>query len=191
MTRTLSLAPSQLFCKVARHSHRAFQDRRCQAGFTLLELMAVIVIIGIVISFASLSIGQNSSRIVQDEAERLHGLIQLAAEEAVMQGRELALEFNRDRYQFLELGSNGWQRVEQDKMFRERILPENVELELTLEGAEAGFADPDNLPRIFILSSGELTPFSLSLSADEVETYSLQGSINGKLVLVRANEDED
>ncbi|MDT8384606.1 MAG: type II secretion system minor pseudopilin GspH [Gammaproteobacteria bacterium] len=189
MTHSPLPAQSRLFCNAAHQSHRAFQGRRCEAGFTLLELMAVIVIIGIVISFASLSIGQNSSRIVQDEAERLHGLIQLAAEETVLQGRELALEFNHDRYQFLELGSNGWQRVEQDKMFRERPLPENVELELTLEGVEASFADPDNLPRIFILSSGELTPFSLSLSADEVETYSLQGSINGKLVLARANDD--
>jgi len=103
------------------------------AGFTLLELLAVIVIIGIIISFASLSIGQNSSRIVQDEAERLHGLIQLAGEEAVLQGRELALEFDHDRYRFLELGKEDWQPVEEDDLLRERPLPEAVELELFLE----------------------------------------------------------
>jgi len=161
------------------------------AGFTLLELLAVILIIGIVISFASLSIGQNASRIVQDEAERLHGLIQLAGEEAVLQGRELALEFDRDRYRFLEQGKKDWQPVTEDTMLRERALPEAVEFELLLEGVETSFEDKENLPRIFILSSGELTPFNMTLKTDEGEEYLLQGLINGKLVLTRADDDEN
>jgi len=159
-------------------------------GFTLLELLTVILIIGIIISIASFSIGQNSSRIVQDEVERLHGLIQLAGEEAVLQGRELALEFDRDRYRFLELGVADWLPVEEDKMFRERPLPENVELELVLEGVETSFDDKKNLPRIYILSSGELTPFELILKTNEGEEYSLQGLVNGKLILTQAEDDE-
>jgi general secretion pathway protein H len=162
-----------------------------ERGFTLLELLAVILIIGIVISFASLSIGQNTSRIVQDEAERLHGLIQLAGEESVLQARELALEFDRDRYQFLELGADGWQPVAGDKMLRERPLPETVELELMLEGVETSFEDKKNLPKIFILSSGELTPFEMTLKTFEGEEYSLQGQINGKLILTRVGNDEN
>lgn len=168
----------------------ALVTKKRAAGFTLLELMAVILIIGIIVSFASLSIGQNSSRIVQEEVERLHGLIQLAGEEAVLQGREIALEFDRDRYQFLELGGDGWQPIEEDKMFRKRPLPETVELELTLEGVETNFEDKQKLPRIFILSSGELTPFNLILSIDEGEKYSLQGEFNGKLILKRVENDE-
>lgn len=168
----------------------ALVTKKRAAGFTLLELMAVILIIGIIVSFASLSIGQNSSRIVQEEVERLHGLIQLAGEEAVLQGREIALEFDRDRYQFLELGGDSWQPIEEDKMFRKRPLPETVELELTLEGVETNFEDKQKLPRIFILSSGELTPFNLILSIDEGEKYSLQGEFNGKLILKRVENDE-
>jgi len=161
------------------------------AGFTLLELLAVILIIGIIISFASLSIGQNSSRIVQEEAERLRGLIQLAGEEAVLQGRDLALEFDRDRYRFLELGAKDWQPVAEDNMLRERPLPEAVELALVIEGIETGFEDKQNLPRIFILSSGELTPFTMTLSSDEDEEYSLQGLVNGKLILTQAGDDDE
>lgn len=162
-----------------------------ERGFTLLELLAVIVIIGIIVSFANLSIGQNTSRIVQDEAERLHGLIQLAGEEAVLQGRELALEFDRHRYQFLESGNEGWQSLAEDDMFRERELPEAVELELTLEDVEANFEDKKNLPKIYILSSGELTPFDMTLKTDEGEEYSLRGQLNGKLALKRIEEDEE
>jgi len=164
---------------------------KAHAGFTLLELLAVIVIIGIIVSLASFSIGQNASRIVQDEAERLHGLIRLAGEEAVMQGRELAIEFDYDHYRFLELGKKDWQPVMEDSMLRERPLPDAVELELLLEGIETSFEDKENLPRIFIFSSGELTPFNMTLKMDEGEEYSLQGLINGKLILIRAEEDEN
>ena len=159
-------------------------------GFTLLELLMVILIIGITISIANLSFNQNTSRIAQDETERLHGLIQLAGEEAVLQGRELALEFDHDRYQFLESGKEGWQPVAEDPMLRERPLPESLRLSLMLEGTEASFKDKKKLPRIFILSSGELTPFTMTLKTDEGEAYSLQGRINGKLILTRAETDE-
>lgn len=164
---------------------------KTQVGFTLLELLAVIVIIGIIVSLASFSIGQNASRIVQEEAERLHGLIQLAGEEAVLQGRELALEFDHDRYRFLEFGKKDWQPVMEDNMLRERPLPEAVEFELLLEGIETGFEDKENLPRIFIFSSGELTAFTMMLKMDEGEAYSLQGFINGKLTLTRAENDDE
>jgi hypothetical protein len=75
-------------------------------------------------------------------------------------------------------------------MFRERPLPETVEIELMLEGVEASFEDKQKLPRIFILSSGELTPFNLTLKIDEGEEYSLQGQFNGTLILTRAEDNE-
>ena len=190
----LSSSLTHIFPQPSKHAFEkiggALVPKKRAAGFTLLELMAVILIIGIIVSFASLSIGQNTSRIVQEEVERLHGLIQLAGEEAVLQGRELALEFDRDKYQFLELGGDGWQPIEEDKMFRQRPLPETVELELILEGAETNFEDKKNLPRIFILSSGELSPFSLVLKIDEGEEYSLQGEFNGNLILKRVENNE-
>jgi general secretion pathway protein H len=162
-----------------------------QTGFTLLELLVVLLIIGIIISFATLSIGQNTSRVVQDEAERLQALLTMAGEEAVLQGRELALEFSRDGYRFLQLNDNNeWQTIEQDKLFRERELPPVVNLHLLVEGVVANFDDKDHLPRIFILSSGELTPFELELSIDDGESYHLQGQVDGKLQFGRGESSD-
>ena len=164
---------------------------RLQAGFTLLELLAVIFIIGIIVSFASLSVGQNTQRVVQDEAERIHALVRLASEEAVLQGRELGLEFNKHGYRFLVLSGEEWLPIEDDKMFRERELPEIIEFDLLLDGqVEANFDDKDNPPRVFILSSGELTPFELRLRADNGNEFVIQGSIDGKLQLNQGNRHE-
>jgi len=168
--------------------------RRSAAGFTLLELLTVILIIGIIVSFAGLSVGVHGSRVVQDEAERLQGLIRIAGEEAILQGQELAVEFERQRYRFLILAPNGtWVPLENDNALRERSLPEALHTRLTVEGAEVRYDDPKNFPRVFILSSGELTPFvlTLNLEGEEEETYRLEGQINGKLELSRVQDDDE
>ncbi len=168
--------------------------RRSVAGFTLLELLTVILIIGIIVSFAGLSVGVHGSRVVQDEAERLQGLLRVAGEEAVLQGQELAVEFERQRYRFLILAPDGtWVPLEEDNMLRERSLPEALRINLIVEGAEARYDDPKNLPRIFVLSSGELTPFVLTLNLEDEEegAYRLEGQINGKLALSRVQDDDE
>ena len=165
---------------------------RDESGFTLLELLAVLFIIGIIVSFAGLSIGQRSSRSAQDEAERLYGLVGMASEEAVLQGRELAVEFKKDNYRFLELADdNKWIPIEEDTLFRKRTFPQDVKIDLVVEGAVASFDDEKNLPRIFVLSSGELTDFELSFSLDEKKAYTLRGTINGKLDLSRVGDSDE
>ena len=161
-----------------------------EQGFTLLELLVVLLIVGIIVSFAGLSIGQRSSRVVHDEAERLNGLFQMASDEAVMDGRELAVEFAKDGYRFLELNQdNKWVSVEKDNLFRERELPPDIKLDLVIEGAEASFKDKKNLPKVFVLSSGELTPFKLTLSVEGEQPYVLQGTSDGKLSLSTGSEN--
>ena len=162
-----------------------------ESGFTLLELLAVIFIIGIVTSIASISIGQRSSQVVQDEPQRLNGLLRLASEEAVMQGRELALEFSDEAYSFLKLDDNSrWLPVGDDKLLAERAFPPDINIKLEIEGATASFDDKKNLPRVFVLSSGELTPFTLTLSLEDEDAYVLQGEIDGRLILQNANEND-
>lgn len=159
-------------------------------GFTLLELLVVLLIIGIIVSFAGLSIGQRSSRVVHDEAERLNGLFQMASDEAVMDGRELAVEFAQNSYRFLELNQdNKWVPIEKDNLFRKREIPPDIKLDLVVEGAEASFKDEKNLPKVFVLSSGELTPFTLTLSVEGEQPYVLQGTSDGKLSLSTGDEN--
>jgi len=155
-----------------------------------LELLVVILIIGIIVSFASLSIGQNASRVLHDEAERIHSLLRLAGEESVLQGRELALQFNPHAYRFMTLDGGDWVPVEDDRLFRERELPEDLTLHLSLEDVAADLYDSENPPRIFVLSSGEMTPFVLEIGNLEGEAYTLQGDFTGKLVLAKSGEGD-
>lgn len=181
MMRTLSNANS-----------RATLPSTGMRGFTLLELLAVIFIIGIILSFASLSVGQHGSRTLEDEAQRLHSLLQLAADESVLEGRELALQLNPDSYLFLMLDNDDkWQPLQDDRLLRQRELPPILRLQLQLEGVDTTLDDADHPARIFVLSSGEMTPFELRLEGEDGEVYRLQGDVIGHLELARERQGDD
>ena len=63
-----------------------------QGGFTLIELLVVLVIIGCLVGLAVLSSGvAGPSRELNNEAERLAGLIGVLVDEAVLDNREYGL----------------------------------------------------------------------------------------------------
>lgn len=153
------------------------------AGFTLIELLVVIVIIGSLVSLAMLSVGGNQGRLLQDEAERLAALIGVLSEEATLDNREYGLLLDDQGYRVLRYDERQavWQAAPGQ---REHRLPEFARLELKLEGQPLKLAAPvlakqDNpglsegdeaertpvtaAPQLLILSSGELSPFSLRI----------------------------
>jgi general secretion pathway protein H len=167
--------------------------RKRDRGFSLLELLVVIVIISILFTFTTLAIrGTSPEELIQTEAQRLDRLLQLALEEAILKGQEYGLEFKPDSYRFLLYFENTWQPLDNDDLLRERQLPQNMEFELEIEQIEVlvekDSADTDKQaeekpdPQVFILSSGEITPdFSVRLVMPGVETsYIVSGTVNGE-----------
>ena len=167
--------------------------RKRDKGFSLLELLVVIVIISILFTFTTLAIrGTSPEELIQTEAQRLDRLLQLALEEAILKGQEYGLEFKPDSYRFLLYFENTWQPLDNDDLLRERQLPQNMEFELEIEQIEVlvekDSADADKKaeekpdPQVFILSSGEITPdFSVRLVMPGVETsYIVSGTVNGE-----------
>lgn len=133
-------------------------------GFTLLEILVVIVIISIVISFASMSFDTDPEKL-DHEGKRLIALMKLASEEAIMNSREYRVVFTADSYAFAKLAGGEWRKFA-DGVFRARELPGEFSLDLTL-GNEPVKLDMDNGEKskspaaIMFLSSGEVTPFEL------------------------------
>jgi general secretion pathway protein H len=158
-----------------------------QRGFTLLELMVVLVIIGIILTFVVLSAGGDKrAEQMQREVQRLAALIELASDEAVMRSEQLAIRFTDSSYEFMTLQGNDWQPLSDDRPLRPRTLPEGIELRLELQDNPPPeiTAEDSELPQVFLLSSGEMTPFILTLSAPETEQqYLLKASLLGRLEL--------
>jgi len=164
-----------------------------QKGFTLFELLTVVFIIGIVISFATLSVGEPGKDKVEEEVKRIQQLLIIAGEEAIFNARELALEINKEGYQFVRLvNGKQWQPIADDKVFRQREFPEDSEIEVLIDDFEVILDDPDKPVRIFILSSGDVRPFVLKIKhRDEDDFYTLESDGFNKLTLLKPGEEKD
>lgn len=154
-----------------------------QTGFTLIELLVVLIIIGIVTSFAVLSIGLSSETDrAEQEARRLVALMQLASDEAVLSARPVALQVDSDAYRFFSLRDQQWQLIENDSELHERELPQGTRLELEIEGEPIKLGNTETPARIVFLSSGEISPFTIVLhTRDDRHRFQLRGELQGRI----------
>ena len=164
-------------------------------GFTMIELMVVILLVGLLVSFAVLSVGGPSARDIQhEEARRILARMDLAREEAVMQARSLGVRFERDGYLFYGIGEGQWRMLEQGGLLDPRELPEAVAVEVEIDGLEVELfgddetaadengadADADDeeavRPQIFFLAGGEIVPdFTIRILSENTDTeYRIQ-----------------
>ncbi len=162
-------------------------------GFTLLELMVVLILVGIIFSFAVLSLGGDDlAEAMEQETRRLATLIDMAADEAVMRGEELAIHFAEDSYAFLVLDAGDWQPATDDHLLKTYMLPAGIELRVEVEGEPPLLAEPAEeeeeeeeerlVPQVYILSSGEMTPFVAIFAAEQSRyRYHLSATLLGEL----------
>lgn len=78
-------------------------SRLSARGFTLIEVMVVIVLIAILVTMASLSMrGDRAGDQLEEEAKRLTALLNLLREETVMRDRDLGFMPTPEGYQFVQ-----------------------------------------------------------------------------------------
>ncbi|WP_333606958.1 type II secretion system minor pseudopilin GspH [Arsukibacterium sp.] len=158
---------------------------RHQAAFTLLEIMLVILMIGLLSTMVLLTFGADTpQQKLEKEADRFQQLFQYVSETAMLQQQEWGLYLQADGYGFLYYRDDKWQLAEHPDGVRPHQLPEPIVLHLELEGLpgeelnllsqldwqleddDAQQQDDKDkvpaLPQVFILSSGEISPFRLS-----------------------------
>lgn len=147
-----------------------------QRGFTLVEILVVVVIIGIMITVVTLSAGlAHGDRDLETERDRLVALIDHLRDQATLQNREYGLRCVEGGYQFLVYDAREQLWVQgEDDLLRARTLPEGIDIRLWIEGQRVALPDADAMlepedisPQVLLYSSGDMNLFELELRREQ------------------------
>jgi general secretion pathway protein H len=160
---------------------------RRAAAFTLIELLVVIVIAGVLAAALALSVGGSSERRLSGSADRFQALLAHACSEAELTGREIGVVVDAGGYAFRRLDGAAWDDFGTQGELRPRRWPEGLRAELARDGRPLAFAEPSSPPQLVCFSSGELTPFTLTLALGDAPHYRVTGSDDGTLATSRVD----
>jgi general secretion pathway protein H len=108
-------------------------------GFTLIEILVVVLIIGIISAGVLLSVNLTGrDRDLEQEGDRLLSLVNYAREQAELQTREYGVIFHDDGYQFVAYDARRglWREVYEDEALRLRKLPAGLDFKLIVDARE-------------------------------------------------------
>ncbi|HEY6514679.1 MAG TPA: type II secretion system minor pseudopilin GspH [Steroidobacteraceae bacterium] len=106
------------------------------AGFTLLEILVVVLIIGILTAGMLLSMnfaGKDTE--LETESKRLLSLMNYVQEQAELQTRDYGIYFGQSGYEFVvyDVQTGAWRSVPEDDALAERTLPSGLDFKLVVD----------------------------------------------------------
>lgn len=170
-------------------------------GFSLLELLVVLLIIGMAVSVVSLGVtGASSQRDLLRYGEWFAREAAMGLQEAEAEGRHRGATIYRDsrgrwQWQWYAHREGRWQPLNVGQLATTEA-PLHTEASLEVDGERveiAGRSAPADPPQpdIVLFNSGELTPFVLSLSLQSAaQAISICAQAAGGIV-VRQNDEGD
>lgn len=188
-----------------------------QRGFTLLEMLVVVALLGIATSIVLATLPGNRNESAARQSELLIEAIQLAADKAVAEGRVLGVQVSTDRWQVVELQAVDNTRQPMGKLLDEyyaqyalqwkpwqyrtlvlgQSLPEHLSLTLSMQGIAPEMPNKNDVnaaPQIWLLPGGEVTAFELTMSeyrqnSNQVSEYRIIGEESGQIRMLSPDED--
>lgn len=192
-----------------------------QRGFTLIELLVTLVVIAIGVSLVGLNVaGSNRALQVENAVEAFYQRLALAQEEAVLMNRQMGFRLREEtdgavRVQWLaqmfdDSGRWYWGAAP-GEVFATSTELLFAGLVLEVEGVDADLVEepePRNpeiydgsspalargiLPQVFVLASGEMTPFEWRLAAqdsvDDLDAHRIEGNVIGQMRWLKPGDD--
>jgi general secretion pathway protein H len=148
----------------------------CGAGFTLLELVVVVLLLSIMAGLVAVNLSRDDGGELRDEAQRLALLLNTAQQDAILEGQVLALALEPGGYHFMRLTDAGTlQPITGDELLRARELPSDIKISaVEIAGTETG--ESQKPKGIVLQPSGDLDAFTITLQKGQLR-WQVKGSL--------------
>ncbi|OGA40344.1 MAG: type II secretion system protein GspH [Betaproteobacteria bacterium RIFCSPLOWO2_12_FULL_62_13] len=147
-------------------------DCPCEQGFTLIEMLVVLMILGLFVGLVSAITRPDDRAVLRLEAERLSQLLDFAAMEARLTGKSIAWTADESGYRFWRAGEDaGWSEIRDSELLRARTLPQGM----AVSGFRVENMRPQGAMRLEFAPHGSSLAFSIGMSLGAVR-YAIEGS---------------
>ena len=159
-----------------------------QSGFTLIEILVVVVIVGLIATIAVVNMGGGSQlRDLENSARQLFLVLQTASDQAVLENEEIGVVLDEHGYQLYVYNEDksAWD-TGNGTLFQPYTLPDWVSMTLQRDNKAPKLATGDNntvKPDLVLFSSSETTPFQLTVQVkgkEDSPVYTIRSDgVNG------------
>lgn len=153
-------------------------------GFTLIEVVVVMIIISIVAGIAMITIHSNTRKQYETLAKQLANAISLAEQEAMLRPLTIGLAVGSQSVQFYQVerdsktDKNRWVPMNESP-FRAHAFPVNTKVTLKIQDETV---PANGEPKIIITPSNDLTPFVIDIGKrGESPYYQVTGKASGEV----------
>nr|WP_323120572.1 type II secretion system minor pseudopilin GspH [Burkholderia alba] len=147
---------------------------RAQRGFTLLEMLVVLLIVGLLVAVVALAPSRNRRTDLDEEAQRLATLLESAGDEAQIRSASIAWQPVDGGYRFYQRAANGaWKPLSDDLLrpYRWHTDVTGVSMRYTGSG--------DAIPRVVVGNESIDVPVTITLSSGTVRLLVVGTGIGG------------
>jgi general secretion pathway protein H len=198
---------------MSRVSLRQTKPPSYKRGFSLIEILVVLVVIAFATKMVVYSLDGGAEDALEKQALRLHTTINMASEFAILNQVELGFHIDEDVFEFLVFDGDKWVTFDREELFEPLTITEEFKLTLNLEDlawAQENLLEQSNwrelmgsddeesllelkklkIPQVLILSSGEISAFQLifELQKQPEPVYFIEGEFLAPVNLRREPE---
>ncbi|MFJ4065514.1 type II secretion system minor pseudopilin GspH [Pseudomonas sp. NPDC089996] len=135
-------------------------------GFTLLELLLVMLVLGMAMGMAGLMFGRDPLRMASQEANLFLQLVQHARQQAVLDGATLGIRIDVQGYQLVKANGDRWEAAGKRRAT-------DLDLRLEIDGLAIPPPATGRAPQLVMYGNDEHTPFFLHFEAERVRLVSV------------------
>jgi general secretion pathway protein H len=183
------------------------------AGFTLMEVMLVILLMGLTAAAVTMSIGNSGPQQALDRtARQFIAATEMVLDETVLSGQFIGIVIEKTSYQFVFYKDGKWEPLDKDRLLSEKQMEPGVVMNLVLDGLplvqddeedDSWFEEPliepsaDDKrkhpePQVMLFPSGEMSAFELTFitktdKGQQAEAL-VVGDALGRLTIGRPDE---